>query len=219
MWFCALHSHLRVLSREQKATTGTEMEGLERSDGNYMQKVEVPRQRTSADLLLRLLALALTLVSAITIGLSKQTRVVRAVVVASLPPLYVPVPARWHYISAFVYFLVANVIACSYATLSLVLVLISRKRPGDMNSILHSMILVLDILMVALLFSCNGASMAIGIIGYRGNTHLRWQKICNLFERFCGQVAASIAVSMAGAMMFILMVAFSGLRLREKSRS
>ncbi|KAG6668173.1 CASP-like protein 1E1 [Carya illinoinensis] len=198
------------------------MEGLERtiaSNGNYMLKVEVPRQRT-VDLLLRLLALALTLVSAIIIGLSKQTKVVRVVVVASLPPLYVPVPARWHYISAFVYFLVANVIACSYSTLSLVLLLITRKRAGDnMMSILHSMILVLDILMVALLFSCNGASMAIGIIGYRGNTHLRWQKICNLFERFCGQVAASIAVSVAGALMFILMVAFSGLRLRNKSRS
>lgn len=118
------------------------------------------------------------------------------------------------------YFLVANVIACSYSTLSLVFLLITRKRAGDnMMSILHSMILVLDILMVALLFSCNGASMAIGIIGYRGNTHLRWQKICNLFERFCGQVAASIAVSVAGALMFILMVAFSGLRLRNKSRS
>ncbi|KAG2727220.1 hypothetical protein I3843_01G143800 [Carya illinoinensis] len=198
------------------------MEGLERTiarNGNYMLKVEVPRQRT-VDLLLRLLALALTLVSAITIGLSKQTKVVRVVVVASLPPLYVPVPARWHYISAFVYFLVANVIACSYSTLSLVFLLITRKRAGDnMMSILHSMILVLDILMVALLFSCNGASMAIGIIGYRGNTHLRWQKICNLFERFCGQVAASIAVSVAGALMFILMVAFSGLRLRNKSRS
>lgn len=82
----------------QKTTTG-EMEGLERSNENYMQ--EVSKQRT-VDLLLRLLALALTLASAITIGLSKQTKFVPVVLMATLPPVYVPVPARWHYISAFV---------------------------------------------------------------------------------------------------------------------
>ncbi|GFZ14044.1 RING/U-box superfamily protein [Actinidia rufa] len=51
---------------------------------------------------LRVLAFALTLAAAIVLGVDKQTKVVPVPVVSTLPPLNVPVTAKWHYLSAFV---------------------------------------------------------------------------------------------------------------------
>ena len=52
--------------------------------------------------LVRLLAFVLTLVAAVLFGLDKQTKVVPVQLNASLPPINVPVSAKWHYLSAFV---------------------------------------------------------------------------------------------------------------------
>lgn len=54
-----------------------------------------------SDLLLRFMALALTLAAAVTLGLSKQTKIVPVTVVSTLPPINVPVTAKWHDMSAF----------------------------------------------------------------------------------------------------------------------
>lgn len=54
-----------------------------------------------SDLFLRLMALALTLAAAVTLGLSKQTAIVPITLVSTLPPMNVPVTAQWHDMSAF----------------------------------------------------------------------------------------------------------------------
>ncbi|KAK7292315.1 hypothetical protein RIF29_08093 [Crotalaria pallida] len=149
------------------------------------------------DLLLRVLALVLTLVAAIVLGLDKQTKLVSVQFVDTLPPVHVPATAKWQYASAFVYFVVANVIACAYAASSLLLVKI--KGLGTLLS-------VVDALMVALLFSCNGATTAIGVIGFQGNSHLQWHKVCHVFSKFCNQVAVSIILSLLGSIAFLLLV-------------
>lgn len=54
------------------------------------------------NLLLRLCALVLTLVAAVVIVADKQTKVVPISISDSLPPLDIPVTAKWHYMSAYV---------------------------------------------------------------------------------------------------------------------
>ncbi|XP_057475530.1 CASP-like protein 1E2 [Actinidia eriantha] len=163
---------------------------------------------------LRVLAFALTLVAAIVLGVDKQTKVVPVPVVSTLPPLNVPVTAKWHYLSAFVYFVVANSIACTYAALSLVLTLANRGGKKGLALI----ITILDIVMVALLFSGEGAAAAVGIIGYKGNSHVRWNKVCNVFEEFCHQVAAALVLSLLGSVAFFLLVVLAALNLHKKCK-
>ncbi|PSR92645.1 CASP-like protein [Actinidia chinensis var. chinensis] len=163
---------------------------------------------------MRVLAFALTLVAAIVLGVDKQTKVVPVPVVSTLPPLNVPVTAKWHYLSAFVYFVVANSIACTYAALSLVLTLANRGGKKGLALI----ITILDIMMVALLFSGEGAAAAVGIIGYKGNSHVRWNKVCNVFEEFCHQVAAALVLSLLGSVAFFLLVVLAALNLHKKCK-
>ncbi|KAK8468940.1 hypothetical protein PHAVU_006G161900 [Phaseolus vulgaris] len=152
------------------------------------------------DLVLRILAFVLTLVAAVVIGADKQTAIVPIKLVESMPPLYVPVAAKWHYLSAFVYFVGANAIACSYATLSLLLTLGNRRKG------METVITVFDTVMVALLFSSNGAAIAVGLLGLHGNSHVHWNKVCNLFGKFCDQVAASLFISLLGSIAFLFLL-------------
>jgi uncharacterized protein (TIGR01569 family) len=85
------------------------------------------------------------------------------------------------------------------------------------NCVLKSAIIIIDALMVALLFSGIGATAAVGLIGYQGNSHLRWGKVCNVFGKFCDQVLASTALSFLGSLAFISLVVFSALRGHGKS--
>ncbi|KAJ8767518.1 hypothetical protein K2173_017587 [Erythroxylum novogranatense] len=167
--------------------------------------------RSRAELLLRVLAFALTLTATVVLGVDKQTKVISIKIVDTLPAVNLPVVAKWHYLSAFVYFVVANAIACSYSAISIVLSLGSKKGWGPVIS-------VLDLFMVALLFSGNGAAAAIGLLGSKGNSHVRWNKVCNMFSRFCNQVAASAALSLVGSVVFLLIVVVATLRLHKRSQ-
>lgn len=58
-----------------------------------------------SDLAVRVLALVLTLAAAIVLGVDKQTTTVTVTIVPSLPPVNLPVTAKWLHMSAFVYVL------------------------------------------------------------------------------------------------------------------
>ncbi|XVF66277.1 hypothetical protein PTKIN_Ptkin10aG0022100 [Pterospermum kingtungense] len=160
------------------------------------------------DLILRVSALFLTLAAAIVIGLDKQTKFVPIQITPTLPPVSVEAHAKWFYLSAFVYFLVSNVIASSYAAISSLIVLATRR--------LTQITIVFDLFIVALLFSANGAALAIGLMGYQGNSHVQWNKVCNVFDRFCERAAISFVLSLVGSIAFLALVAVAALTLHKR---
>ncbi|XP_050216915.1 CASP-like protein 1E1 [Mercurialis annua] len=162
---------------------------------------------------LRVLALVLSLTAAVVLGVDKQTETVPIQLTPSLPPLNVPVVAKWHYLSAFVFSVVSNAIACAYAAVSILITCSARKNTNTVP-----IILTLDLFMVALLFCSNGAATAIGLMGYEGNSHVRWNKVCHVFGRFCHQVAAALVLSLIASIAFLLLVMLTALRLHRKSK-
>ncbi|PIM98161.1 hypothetical protein CDL12_29360 [Handroanthus impetiginosus] len=176
---------------------------------NGREKESATAYKSKLDLFFRVAAAVLSLTAAAVLGVDKETTTVAVTLIPLLPAVDVQVIAKWHYLSAFVYFLVANIIACVYATISLLLRL-SGKRAIAM------MILVFDVMIVALLFSSIGAALAIGIIGYKGNSHVRWQKVCNFVGRFCRQSAAAIGLSCVASLIFFLLVLIGILKLYKK---
>lgn len=102
----------------------------------------------------------------------------------------------------------ANIIAGSYAAISTLIALGTRK--------LAKIFVVFDLLMVALLFSANGAALAVGLIGYQGNSHLQWNKVCDVFDKFCEQAAVSFVLSLIGSVAFLALVAVGALTLHKR---
>ncbi|KAK4744539.1 hypothetical protein SAY87_010851 [Trapa incisa] len=164
------------------------------------------------ELTLRALLFGLTLAAAIVLGTDKQTTTVPVQISASLPPITLSTTAKWQYSSAFVFFVVANAIACGYAALSFLVLLFSRGRKAATTVALITMA---DIITVALLFSGCGAGAAVGIIGKYGNTHMRWKKACNVFGGFCDRVMAAFVLSLVGSLGFVLLASFSVMGLRR----
>ncbi|XP_028751683.1 CASP-like protein 1E1 isoform X1 [Neltuma alba] len=163
------------------------------------------------DLVLRALGLVFTLVAAVLVGVDKQTKVVGVQLIDTLPPVNVPVSAKYHYLSAFVYFVVVNAIATGYAGMSVAVTVVHRKGGGRSKG-LERVMRLMDAVMVGLLFSACGATIALGVMGFRGNSHLNWHKVCNVFTRFCHQVAAACLFSLLGSLTFLLLLLLPALR-------
>ncbi|KAE8660130.1 CASP-like protein 1E1 [Hibiscus syriacus] len=190
--------------------------GFDGTTGTHnKQVVGMPRTLSNCDLILRAVALLLTVASAIVLGVDKQTKVVPIQIIPTLPAINVAAQAKWHYLSAFVYSMVSNIIASSYAAISTTLMMLG-SRNGKATVWLAQIIAVFDILMVGMLFSANGAALAIGLMGYKGNSHVRWNKVCNVFDKFCDQVAVSIVLSLLASLAFTALIALTVLTFHKR---
>ncbi|XP_076900963.1 CASP-like protein 1E2 [Bidens hawaiensis] len=156
------------------------------------------------DLVARVLALLLTLAAAVVLGVNKQTTTITVAIAPSMPPVKMPVTAKWLHMSAFVFFVIINAIACCYATISLILTLATKGRKKNVLM----MVTIFDLVVVALLFSAIGAGGGVGVIGYTGNSHVRWQKVCNVFDKFCNQVVVAMVLSFIGCIAYLLLAIF-----------
>ncbi|KAK9664269.1 hypothetical protein RND81_14G030000 [Saponaria officinalis] len=163
---------------------------------------------------LRMAALLLTLIAAILFGLNKQTKIVPITISPDLPAFNVPVTAKSSYVSAFVYFVVANSIACVFAAVTLVMTLVSK---GGTKGISFLTNMLIDLMMVALLYSCIGAAGAVGLLGLKGNSHLQWNKVCDVYAKFCHRVEAALALSFFAAFAYVLLILLSVLKLHKRS--
>ncbi|XP_057806001.1 CASP-like protein 1E2 [Salvia miltiorrhiza] len=167
------------------------------------------RKMVGWGLFLRAAAAALSLAAAVVLSLDNQTTMV-----ALRPRVIVPVTAKWHYLSAFVYFVVANAIASVYGTISLLLTLAS-SRGGKRRIVV--VVVVSDLVTAALLFSSFGAAAAVGLIGREGNSHVQWRKVCDVFDKFCMQGAAALLLSGGASVMFFTLVVVAIFNLHNKN--
>ncbi|PIN00537.1 hypothetical protein CDL12_26961 [Handroanthus impetiginosus] len=195
---------------ESQYKSGSNIGGLE--SGEKEVAIANKRKMRGWDFVLRFLALGLSLAAAVVLGVNKEKTTVPVSLVPTMPPVNVPVTAKWHYLSAFVFFVVANAIACAHAAISLVLSLASVSGKKGISMV----IIFFDLVMVALLFSGVGAALAIGLMGYKGNSHVGWKKVCNAFDKFCDQAAAAISLSTVAALLFFLLVVLAALNLHKK---
>lgn len=183
-------------------------------DHKYSNGEERANKRTfrGFDVVLRFLAVGLCLAAAVLLGVNKQSTTVPVTLVPSLPPVNVPVTAKWHYLSAFVFFVVANAIACAHSLISMIIALANKGG----NKGIATFVMLADLVMVALLFSSLGAAVSIGLMGYKGNTHVQWKKVCNVFDRFCDRAIVALALSAAAALIFFILVVLATLRRHKK---
>ncbi|CAA7057616.1 unnamed protein product [Microthlaspi erraticum] len=188
------------------------MENERKNNLNGMEMEKGKKQsgsRKGVELSMRVLALVLTMVAATVLGVAKQTKIVPIKLIPTLPPLNVSTTAKSTDLSAFVFNISANAIACGYTAISIVIMMISKGRSKGLLMTL----LVGDLVMVGLLFSGTGAAGAIGLMGMQGNKHVMWKKVCNVFGKFCHQAAASVAVTFLASLVFMLLVVLDAMKL------
>lgn len=64
--------------------------------------------------------------------------------------------------------------------------------------------------------AATGAAGGVAYIGLKGNSHVGWKKVCNVYDEFCRHLGASIAVSLFGSIVLVLLVLLSVYSLSKK---
>ncbi|KAJ6814527.1 CASP-like protein 1E1 [Iris pallida] len=164
-------------------------------------------------IVLRAVAVALTLISAIVMGIAKETVIVNLYDTTTGELVdTVSVPAKSVQYSAYVYFIAANVIVFAYSSLSMAVSIGRRTTALGISTLLP----ILDVVMVALLFSCNGATAAITLVAEKGNDNAGWGKFCNAYNNYCGRVTAALVLSMIAAVAYVKLLIFSIISLQKR---
>ncbi|CAL9125715.1 unnamed protein product [Musa acuminata var. zebrina] len=157
---------------------------------------------------LRLAAVLATATATVVMALNKQsTRM--AVAVVGTSPILKTFTAAFQQTPAFVNFVIANAIASLYNLLVLLLRPFLKAKPHDI--LVH----LLDEVIFALVATGAAAAASMAELGKNGNVHARWNPICDRFEAFCIRGGLALMASFAGALLLLLMNAFSTFTLHK----
>ncbi|KAJ6319126.1 hypothetical protein OIU76_014456 [Salix suchowensis] len=159
---------------------------------------------SSVDVALRGLLFAASVTAVVVMVTAKQTEIVP---VPGLP-IKVPLEAKFSDSPAFVYFISALSVAGLYGILTaLASISIISKPAHATRYLLH--FALWDVLMLGIVASATGAAGGVAYIGLKGNSHVGWGKVCNVYDKFCQHVGSSIAVALFASVLLVLLTMLS----------
>ncbi|MCD7466874.1 hypothetical protein HAX54_003918 [Datura stramonium] len=165
-----------------------------------------------ADVVLRVLVFSSALVSVVVMSTSKQTEMVPIPV----PPYQALRPAKFNHSPALIYFVAALSVAGFFSIITTLGSLYSLTKPAGCSAKIISHFIVIDVLLLGIVASATGAAASVAYIGLKGNTHVRWGKVCSMYGKFCRYLGASIGVSLFASVMLVLLVLLSVYSLSKK---
>ncbi|XP_010024567.2 CASP-like protein 1D1 [Eucalyptus grandis] len=174
----------------------------------------------TADVALRGLLFALTLIALLVMVFSKQTKEVLlpgppSEVLLPGPPSVAFVEAKFENSPAFIYFVAALSVACLYSIVTALASISAVLKPASSASFLLFFV-VWDVVMLGLVASATGTAGGVAYIWLEGNSHVQWGKFCDAFGKFCQHLAASIAISLLADFVLILLIILSIFSLHKK---
>ncbi|KAL2341164.1 hypothetical protein Fmac_009104 [Flemingia macrophylla] len=164
---------------------------------------------SKVDVILRFLLLAASVVALAVIVSSDQTELVL------FQKILVPQPAKFKYSPAFVYFVAAFSVSGLYALVSaLASISVIQKPEFKLKFLLH--FLFWDALILGIIASATGAAGSVAYVGLKGNSHVGWIKVCNVYDKFCRHLAGSIAVALFGSIVTVLLIWLSAFTIHSR---
>ncbi|KAL8214101.1 hypothetical protein R6Q57_003550 [Mikania cordata] len=167
------------------------------ADDSSIKKREMKRMV----ILLRIFALLATTAATVVMALNKETR---TFVVATIgnTPVKINIAAKFQNTPANIMFVIANGVATLHSLLMLSLCFVSHKC--DFKGLRFLIVAALDMVMIALVSGAATAVAFMGELARNGNSHARWNKVCDTFERFCDRASGAMLVSYIGILFFML---------------
>ncbi|XWS20732.1 hypothetical protein CRYUN_Cryun31cG0127700 [Craigia yunnanensis] len=161
---------------------------------------------------LRLLALLATTAATLVMVLNKQTK---TFVVATIgtTPVTLSLTAKFQNTPAFVFFVIANGLVSINNLLMIMVDLFGSKF--DYKGLRFAMIAILDMLNVALVSGGANAAVFMAELGKNGNSHARWDKICDKFGTFCDRGGGALIASFVALALMLLISVMSILKLQK----
>ncbi|XP_074307141.1 CASP-like protein 1D1 [Silene latifolia] len=164
------------------------------------------------DVGLRFLLLASCIVAVVVMATSKQTAMVP---VPGLPGITIPLPAKFTNSPAFIYFLVALSVTGLYSIITLITSLSFISKPTIPPKI-FLILAVHDVLILGIVAAATGAAGSVGYIGLKGNSHVNWGKICNVYDKFCRYLGTSVFLALFASVLLVILVILNAFSLYKR---
>ncbi|CAJ1941088.1 unnamed protein product [Sphenostylis stenocarpa] len=169
------------------------------ADTEYRSSLSTPAQAAGVDyfkfdVILRFFLFAASLVSVVVMVTGNQTKF-----------LPFPRPAKFRYSPALVYFVAALSVTGLYSIITILASLYALKNPALKTKLLLHFLLW-DALILGIIASATGTAGSVAYLGLKGNDHTGWVKICNVYDKFCRHVGASVAVALFGSIVTVLLI-------------
>ncbi|KAJ1288330.1 hypothetical protein BS78_02G081000 [Paspalum vaginatum] len=169
---------------------------------------------SGADVALRALLFAVTLAALVVLATAKQTALVPYPPLA--PQVLLPVPAKFKDSPALIYLLVALCVTCLYSLLTALSSL--RLLAGSVSAAKTLFLLVLlDVFYAAVMASATGAAGGVAWIGLKGNSHTQWNKICNVYGKFCRHIGSSAFLALVASIILVLLAILNAYSLYRRT--
>ncbi|XP_023542035.1 casparian strip membrane protein 3-like [Cucurbita pepo subsp. pepo] len=158
------------------------------------------------DLVLRVVALMGTLCSAIVMGTANQT-LPFSTQSTQFKAVYKDLPM-------FMFFVLANSVACAYLFISLPLSIFQMVKVASVTPRLT--LLIFDTMAMALVTA--GASVAASVVylAYQGNNVVNWASFCSQFNSFCRRSSQSLIGSFGAVLVLVLLITLSAIAMSRR---
>ncbi|KAH9621270.1 hypothetical protein KSS87_011536 [Heliosperma pusillum] len=154
------------------------------------------------DVVLRFLLFASCIIAVVVMATSKQTE---RIPVTGIPGFTVPVPAKFTNSPAFIYFVVALSVAGLYSIITLITSL-SFISKSTIPPKIFLILAVHDVLILGVVAAATGTAGGVAYVGLKGNSHVNWGKICNVYDKFCRYLGTSIFFSLFASLVLVILV-------------
>ncbi|KAJ4950748.1 hypothetical protein NE237_027580 [Protea cynaroides] len=168
------------------------------------------------NLFLRIFSFALSLAAVAIMVSSKQTKLVKPPTL----PVAVPLTSKYTDSPALIYFVVALSLSISYTFItSFTTFWVLKKRFSSKSLLKYYLVLIVnDVVMIGLVGAAAGAGGCIGYLGLKGNSKVGWNKICNVYGKFCKQLSIAFGLSIGVGVVLIILVSLSAFSVHRLAR-
>ncbi|XP_004488207.1 CASP-like protein 1B1 [Cicer arietinum] len=164
---------------------------------------------------LRVIAFFATASATLVMGLNKQTKSLIVGTIGSTP-IRATLSAKFSQTPAFVFFVIANGNASLHNLLMISMDVLGPQY--NYKGLRLALIAILDMLTMALASAGDGAATFMSELGKNGNSHARWNKICDKFESYCNRGGGALIASFIGFILLLIITIMSIAKLLKPNR-
>ncbi|XP_071721996.1 CASP-like protein 1D1 [Rutidosis leptorrhynchoides] len=163
------------------------------------------------DVVLRILLFVASLVAVVGMFTSKQTKNIYVVQYK----IQVLKSAKFQNSPAFIYLVVALSVSGLYSIITTLASISIIMKPQYSTKFIIQFA-IWDVIMLGIVASATGTAGGVAYIGMKGNNHVQWSKICNIYDKYCLHTGVSILFSLIASIILILLIAISVVSLYKK---
>ncbi|KAF5738697.1 RecName: Full CASP-like protein 1D1 Short RcCASPL1D1 [Tripterygium wilfordii] len=145
---------------------------------------------------------------------AKQTELAS---VPGVPGARVSLAAKFNHSPAFIYFVAALCVVGLYSIITTLASISVILKPNH-RTIFSFFFVLGDVVMLGLTASATGTAGGVAYIGLKGNSHVGWVKVCNVYDTFCKHIGSAVAISLFAAVVLIALILLSVFSFHTKIR-